>query len=137
MLAKYPKSKVIWCHLGQVRYSTRTKIYGPEYVRSLIEKHPNIYFDLAFGDANSVYPGSNEHHARVWRSVGVVKPAWVQLITDHPYRFLAALDIGGDRLDAVGKNAQILRAFISNLPKETQEIVAYKAAWKLLFDEDI
>ena len=137
MLAKYPNAKVIWCHLAQVRYSARTKTYGPEYVRSLIEKHPNIYFDLAFGSANSVYPESNEHHARVWRSVGVVEPAWVQLITDHPYRFLAALDIGGDRLDAVRKNTRILRSFINNLPKETQEIVAYKAAWKLLFDEDI
>ena len=137
MLAKYPKAKVIWCHLAQVRYSRRATTYGPEYVRSLIEKYPNIYFDLAFGNAKSVHPGSNEHHARVWHSLGVVKPSWVQLIADHPYRFLAALDIGGDRLDAVGKNTRILRSFINNLPKETQEIVAYKAAWKLLFDEDI
>lgn len=137
MLAMYPKAKVIWCHLAQVRYANRTKTYGPEYVRSLIEKHPNIYFDLAFRDANSIYPGSKEHHARVWRSDGVVEPAWIQLIADHPYRFLAALDIGGDRLNAVGRNAQTLRVFISNLPIETQEIVAYKAAWKLLFDEDI
>jgi len=137
MLARYPKARVIWCHLAQVRYSGRTKIYGPEYVRSLIEKYPNIYFDLAFGDAESIYPGSDEHHARVWQSLGVVKASWATLIADHPYRFLAALDIGGDRIDAVGKKTRILRSFINNLPKETQEIVAYKAAWKLLFDEDI
>lgn len=137
MLAKYPKAKVIWCHLGQVRYSTRAKTYGPEYVRSLIERYPNIYFDLAFGSADSVYPGSDEHHATVWQSDGVVKLAWVQLITDHPYRFLAALDIGGDRVDRVGENTRKLRTFIHNLPKETQEIVAYKAAWKLLFNENI
>ena len=134
MLAKYPNAKVIWCHLGQVRYSARAKTYGPEYVRSLIEKYPNIYFDLAFGGADAVYPPSGEHHARVWRSGKTVKHAWVQLITDHPYRFLAALDIGGDRLDHVRQNTQTLRAFIGNLPKETQEIVAYKAAWKLLFN---
>jgi len=137
MLAKYPKAKVIWCHLGQVRYSARAKTYGPEYVRSLIEKYPNIYFDLAFGDADSVYPGSNEHHATVWRSSDDINPVWIQVITDHPYRFLAALDIGGDRIDHVRKNTRTLRAFISNLPKVTQEIVAYKAAWKLLFNEDI
>jgi hypothetical protein len=137
MLAGYPKAKVIWCHLAQVRYSGRAEAYSPEYVRSLIEKYPNIYFDLAFGNAKSVYPGSNEHHVRLWRSLGIVKPEWVKLIADHPYRFLAALDIGGDRLDAVGKNTRILRDFIDNLPKETQEIVAYKAAWKLLFNEDI
>lgn len=137
MLAKYPDAKVIWCHLGQVRYSTRSKIYGPEYIRSLIEKYPNIYFDLAFGSADSVDLGSDEHHATVWRSGNEVKSAWIQLIVDHPYRFLAALDIGGDRVDRVRKTTRSLRAFLSNLPKETQEIVAYKAAWKLLFNENI
>ena len=137
MLAEYPKATVIWCHLGQVRYSKRAKNYGPEYVRSLIEKYPNIYFDLAFGDADSTYPDSNEHHATVWISSGRVKSTWVQLINDHPYRFLAALDIGGDRIENVSKNTQNLRAFMSGLSKETQEIVAYKAAWKLLFNEDI
>lgn len=137
MLTKYPKAKVIWCHLGQVRFSTRAKTYGPDYVRSLIEKYPNIYFDLAFGGADSVYPGSNERQARVWISSGKVKPEWVKLITDHPYRFLAALDIGGDRIDHVSKNTKTLRSFIGNLPEETQEIVAYKAAWKLIFNEDI
>jgi hypothetical protein len=137
MLAKYPNARVIWCHLAQVRYSARAKTYGPKYIRSLIEKYPNIYFDLAFGSADSVYPGSDEHHATVWRSGAVVKPAWVRLIADHPYRFLAALDIGGDRIDHVRKNARTLRTFLGNLPKETQQIVAYKAAWKLIFNEDI
>ena len=103
----------------------------------MIEKYPNIYFDLAFGNANSVYPGSNEKHARVWEGSGQVKQAWIDLITDHPYRFIAALDIGGDRMDQVRKKTQSLREFIGNLPKEIQEIVAYKAALKLLFDEQI
>ncbi|MBU1342735.1 MAG: amidohydrolase [Proteobacteria bacterium] len=138
MLTKYPNAKVIWCHLAQVRYSSRAKNYGPNYVRHLIENYPNIYFDLAFGDAGSVYPGSREHHARVWNNPGHgVKQAWIDLITDHPYRFLAALDIGGDRMDHVSKNTKTLRAFIGNLPKETQDVVAYKAAWKLIFNEDI
>ena len=137
MLAQYPKAKVIWCHLAQVRYSSRSKKYGPEYIRKMIEKHPNIYFDLAFGDANSVYPGSNEKHARVWSDSGRVKQSWIDLITDHPYRFIAALDIGGDRVDHLRKNTQRLRKFMSDLPEKTQEIVAYKAAWKLLFEEEI
>lgn len=138
MLAKYPKAKVIWCHLAQVRYSNRSKKYSPDYVRKLIENYPNIYFDLAFGDAGSVYPGSGEHQARVWRKSGsAVEQAWLDLVTDYPYRFLAALDIGGDRTDHVSKNTRTLRTFIDNLPKETQEVVAYKAAWKLLFNEDI
>lgn len=135
MLAKYPKAMVIWCHLSQVRYAARAKSYGPEYVRYLIEKYPHIYFDLAFGGADSIYPGSDENHARVWTSMGKVKQAWINLIVDHPYRFLAALDIGGDRVDRVQRSNINLRAFMDNLPKETQKIVAYKAAWKLLFNE--
>lgn len=66
-----------------------------------------------------------------------IEQAWIDLITDYPYRFLAALDVAGDRVDHVSKNTLTLRAFIDNLPKETQEVVAYKAAWKLLFSEYI
>jgi len=137
MLSQYPNAKVIWCHLAQIRYSDRAKNYGTGYVRKLIEKYPNIYFDLAFGSADSVYPGSDENQAKVWESPGQVKQAWIDLINDYPYRFLAALDIGGDRVHHVSKNTRRLREFISNLSKNTQEIVAYKAAWKLLFNEQI
>ena len=137
MLARYPKAKVIWCHLGQVRYAARAGRYSPQYVRRLIEKYPNIYFDLAFGGANSVYPPSHEHHATLWASPDTVKQAWIDVITAHPDRFLAALDIGGDRLDAVSGNTRTLRAFMDNLPASVREIVAYKAAWRLLFGEDL
>jgi len=130
MLATYPKAKVIWCHLAQVRYSSKAKSYGSDYIRKMIEKYPNIYFDPAFGDADSVYPGSNENHARVWGDSGRVKQAWVDLITDYPYRFVAALDIGGDRVDHVSRNTRKRRNLINILPKKTQEIVAYKAAFK-------
>lgn len=137
MLAKYPKAKVVWCHLAQIRYANKAKHYTPEYVRKLIETYPNLYFDLAFGGYGSIYPASNERHAHVWEGNGRVKQAWIKLIVAHPYHFLAALDIGGDRMNEVGKKTRTLRSFIANLPKETQEIVAYKAAWKLLFNEQL
>lgn len=134
MLSRYPKAKVIWCHLGQVRYAARAKKYGPDYVRKLIETYSNLYFDLAFGDENSLYKPSGEYHARVW---GNAKKEWIALIADHPWRFLAALDLGGDRMDKLPQNIRVLRKFIGNLPPNVREIVAYKAAWKLLFNEDI
>lgn len=138
MLSRYPKAKVIWCHLGQVRYAARAKKYGPDYVRKLIETYPNLYFDLAFGDGNSLYKPSGEYHARVWElSTGTVKKEWAALIADHPWRFLAALDLGGDRMDDLPKDIRVLRKFIGDLPSNVQEIVAYKAAWKLLFNEEI
>jgi hypothetical protein len=138
MLKKYPKAKVIWCHLAQIRYKDRSSIYSPAYVQTLIEKFPNLYFDLAFGGPNSVYPGSGERHARVWNQLTKrAKKEWIDLIADHPWRFLAALDLGPDRMDALPRYTSNLRKFLNQLPRNTREIVAYKAAWKLLFNENI
>jgi hypothetical protein len=139
MLAQYPRARVIWCHLAQIRYQSRSSVYGPEYVRKLLETHPNLYFDTAFGVARSIYPGSNEPHARIWdRSSGKgIQPGWAAVIGAHPYRFLAALDIGGDRMDSVEEWARGLREFLDTLAEPTREIVAHKAAWKLLFNEEL
>jgi hypothetical protein len=59
------------------------------------------------------------------------------LIISKPYRFLAALDLGGDRIDKLDEWTRNLRFFLGLLPEKTAEIVAYKAAWKLLFNEEI
>jgi hypothetical protein len=138
MLKRYPKAKVIWCHLAQIRYFSRSSVYGPEYVGRLIETHPNLYFDVAFGDSTSTYPGSGEFHARIWQdSSGNVKKEWSELIAKHPWRFLAALDLGGDRMDSLPAGSKTLRAFLEKLPLPAREIVAYKAAWMLLFNEEL
>jgi len=138
MLRRYPKAKVIWCHLAQVRYANRATTYGPAYVRRLIETYPNLYFDVAFGGPNSVYPGSGEHHARIWdRDRGRIKKEWVELMEQYPWRFLAALDLGGDRQDQMAEIALNLRRFLEGLPDGVREIVGYKAAWKLLFEEEL
>ena len=107
-------------------------------MRRLIETYPNLYFDLAFGGPDSRYPGSNEYQARIWdRKTRGIRKEWVQLIVDHPWRFLAALDLGGDRMDRLTDRTREMRRFLDELPGETREIVAYKAGWKLLFDEKI
>lgn len=138
MLRQYPKAKVIWCHLAQIRYASRSTIYGPGYLRKLIETFPNLYFDVAFGGPASVYPGSGERHARVWdQERGGVKKEWVELITQYPRRFLAALDLGGDRQDELPEYTRRLRSFLDYLPEGAREIVAYRAAWKLLLGEEL
>lgn len=138
MLKKYPDAIVIWCHLAQARYSKRNTIYGPAYVRNLIDTYPNIYFDLAFGGPDSFYPGSGEYHSRIWdRQSGMLKAQWVKLIADHPWRFLAAFDIGGDRMDWLPEKVHEIRRILKSLPEPVREIVAYKAAWRLLFNEKL
>jgi hypothetical protein len=136
MLGLYPKAKVIWCHLAQIRYIERSSRYSPSYVESLIKRHENLRFDTAYGDFNSVYHPSGQHHARVWASEGILKPEWRDLIVAYPKRFLSALDLGGDRLDQIVEYDHKHRNFLSCLPTETRHQVAYRSAWSLLFGEE-
>ena len=100
MLAQYPKAKVIWCHLAQMRYQARNTIYGPDYVRRLIERHPNLHFDLHAGGPEHVYPASGEYPGKYWdRTTGKLKPEWANLIADHPWRFMTALDLNSFKME--------------------------------------
>ncbi|MFI5443983.1 amidohydrolase [Polaromonas sp. UC242_47] len=136
MLAQYPKAKVIWCHLAQIRYIERTSRYTPAYVDGLIKRFPNLYFDTAFGDSASVYPLSNQRHARIWASDGGLVSEWRDLLAAHPRRFLSALDLGGDRMDRMVSYDQKHRYFLKCLPADIQHQVAYRNAWSLLFNEE-
>lgn len=135
MMERYPKAKVIWCHLAQIRYIERASRYTPAYVDTLIKRFPNLYFDTAFGDSDSIYPLSNQRHSRVWADDGSLKAGWRDLVVAYPQRFLSALDLGGDRLYRIAEYNQKHRTFLKYLPTETQHWVAYLSAWSLLFGE--
>ena len=137
MLARYPRAKVIWCHMAQVRYAERAAKYGPAYLAGLFDRHANLYVDAAFGGPSSMYKPSGQRHARVWDDSGKLRKDWRDLVESYPYRVMAALDIGGDRMDRVQDNARTLRRFLDGLSPRAREIVACKAAWKLLFGDDI
>lgn len=136
MLEHYPKAKVIWCHLAQIRYIERASRYTPAYVDSLIKRFANLYFDTAFGGSDSIYRLSNQRHARVWANDGSLKAEWRDLIAAYPKRFLSALDLGGDRMERIAEWDQNHRNFLKRLPGETRHQVAYRSAWSLLFDEE-
>jgi hypothetical protein len=136
MLAQYPKAKVIWCHLAQIRYIERASRYTPDYVESLIKRFPNVYFDTAFGDAQSTYPLNNQRHARVWGAWSGLRDDWKNLVVAYPERFLSALDLGGDRMDQIVEYDRKHRSFLGHLPKDVQHQVAYRSGWKLLFGEE-
>lgn len=135
MLAQYPGARVIWCHLAQIRYIERAQSYTPDYVEGLLKRFPQLYFDTAFGDARSVYPPSQQRHARIWGADGDLQPAWRDLIVAHPARFLSALDMGADRMDRIADYDRRHRAFLARLPPDTRHQVAYRNAWSLLFGE--
>ena len=136
MLERYPNAKVIWCHLAQIRYIERAPRYSPTYVEALIKRFPNLHFDTAFGDSSSIYPLSNQRHARVWANDGGLKAEWRDLIVAYPKRFLSALDLGGDRVYRIYEYDSMHRNFLKYLPAETRHQVAYRSAWSLLFGEE-
>lgn len=136
MLEQYPKARMIWCHLAQIRYIERASRYTTAYVETLITRFPNVYFDTAFGDAASVYPLSGQRHARVWTTFGGLKSEWRDLISTYPGRFLSALDLGQDRLDRIAEYDGKHRDFLKRLPAEAQHHVVYRSAWSLLFSEE-
>lgn len=135
MLAAYPGAKVIWCHVAQIRYLERGGRYTPSYVEGLIRRFPQLYFDTAFGDASSIYPLSNQRHARVWADDSSLRADWQDLIVAHSERFLSALDLGGDRMDRIAEYDRNHRGFLNRLPQTTRHQVAYRSAWSLLFGE--
>lgn len=138
MLTQYPKAKVIWCHLSQMRYQNRNTVYGPGYVRKLIEQYPNLYFDLFVGPPKNPYPLSNEFPGKYWdHASGRLLPEWAKLIADHPWRFMTALDLNPFIMQSFSRKVAMQRAVLDGLPASVRAIVAYKAAWKLLFNEEI
>ncbi len=136
MLAQYPKARVIWCHLAQIRYIERASWYTPAYLDGLINRFPNLYFDTAFGGAHSIYPPSNQRHARVWADDGSLRGEWRDLVVAHSKRLLSALDLGGDRMDRIIEYNENHRNFLRRLPSDTQHQIAYRTAWSLLFGEE-
>lgn len=138
MLKQYPQAKVIWCHVSQMRYQARNSVYGPGYVRKLIEQYPNLYFDLFVGPPRNPYPSSNEYPGKYWNhETGQLAPEWAKLIADHPWRFMTALDLNPFIMQAFSRKVAIQRAVLDGLPEPVREIVAYKAAWKLIFNEEL
>lgn len=135
MLAQYPKARVVWCHIAQVRYIERASRYTPAYIDGLLKRFPQLSFDTAFGDSQSTYKPSGQRHARIWGQGGAINPEWRDVLVAHPTRFLSALDLGADRIDQIAGYDVRHRYFLQQLPPEVQHQVAYRNAWQLLFGE--
>ena len=140
MLSRYPGARVIWCHLGRVRFGHRGRRYTAEYVRDMLARHPNLYFDISCSDAESVWPRKNgERVSRMWdENREHLRPEWVDVVSSYPDRFLAAFDLGTDRLDErhlVHYDACV-RRLLGELPADVRSRVAYRNAWRLLFREE-
>ncbi len=133
MLARYPKARVIWCHLGQIRYPDRVKNYGPDYVGSLIERFPGLHFDLAVSAPGQVYQPSGARDATLFNIWGRLEDRWKALLEKYPERFLAASDyrpaVASHYPEMIRRQRDLLLAPLSD---KARHLVAYANAWRLI-----
>jgi hypothetical protein len=142
MLSRYPEAKVIWCHLGQVRYRERAFHYSSEYVRGLLARFPNLYFDLGLPGPPHVHPATGQRDQMIYVLNGLLPwgghldSDWQKLLEDFPERFLAATDIGPDRYHGFPNQIMRLRYLVLNqLSERARHLIAYQNAWRLLTGE--
>lgn len=143
LLANHPLARVIWSHLGQVRYPERSTRYGPDYVAGLIERFPNLYFDLGLPGPPHRHPASGQRDQMIYAETGQgrwrghLRKEWRELMEAHPGRILAASDIGGDRWRQFPNQIARLRELIlDELSPRAAAMIAYQNAWRLIAGAD-
>ena len=101
---------VLWAHSG---------FDWPEAVRDMLEKHPNLWADLAFRTEQS--------------SGGAVSEDWRPMFEAFPERFMVGTDtFAPERWYYVGSHASFSRQWLSSLPKDLAEKIAFRNAEAML-----
>jgi predicted TIM-barrel fold metal-dependent hydrolase len=99
-----PDARILWAHSG---------FDAPDKVREMLRKHKNLWCDLAF----------RSDHA----SNGKVDAAWRAAFLEFPDRFLVGTDtFTPERWHFVVEHANWSRQWLSDLPSEVAERIAYK-----------
>ena len=105
-----PGAMVLWAHSG---------FDHPEAVGEMLAKHKNLWADLAF----------RSDHA----SEGKVTDAWRKVFEAYPDRFMVGTDtFAPERWYYVGSHADYSHKWLSTLPRELAEQIAYRNAEKML-----
>ena len=132
MLERYPKAKVIWCHLAMIRYPERAKRYNAGYVGGLIERFSGLHFDLAVPPPDAIYQPSGARHSTLYTN-GQLDDEWKRLIEKYPDRFLSASDYRPQVAEEYpGQITRQRKLILDALSDSTRHLVAYRNAWRLV-----
>ncbi|MCR9139444.1 MAG: amidohydrolase family protein [Alphaproteobacteria bacterium] len=102
----YPDALVLWAHSGFDR---------PEEVRKVLERHENLWADLAFRSDQS--------------RGGKVAADWLSVFSAFPERFMVGTDtFAPERWYYVEDHANFSREWIASLPEALVEKLAYRNA---------
>ena len=104
LFRQWPQARVLWAHAGFER---------PERVAEMLKKHRNLWADLAF---------RTDHG-----SGGKVDAGWRAVFLQFPERFMVGTDTyTPERWRYVGEHASWSRQWLSDLPRDVAERIAWK-----------
>ena len=104
LFKQWPQARILWAHAGFER---------PEKVAEMLKKHRNLWADLAF---------RTDHG-----SGGKVDPSWRAVFLQFPDRFMVGTDTyTPERWHYVGEHARWSRQWLSDLPRDVAERIAWK-----------
>lgn len=148
MLARHPRAKVIWCHVGRNRdRATWTVLPSPAGVRAFLDKYPNLFFDLNQASPGSSHRGTrqvdsvlydidpskggNQHDARL-------NGEWRALLEERSDRFVFGSDVNTGRWDKYERVVENFRWLVlKRLSPEAGARIAYGNAWKLMGGQEL
>ena len=110
LFKQWPEARILWAHSG---------FASPDEVRDMLKKHKNLWSDLAF---------RGDHH-----SGGKVTDEWRTAFLAFPERFVLGTDtFMPERWLYVGEHANAARVWLTSLPADVAEKIAYRNAESLL-----
>lgn len=141
MLVKYPKAKMIWCHVGRNRNPTTWKKFQKaDTVRDLLQKYPNLYFDLVQSKPGSKYRGTGQVEGILYdlsSARAFLNSEWKKVLEEFPDRFVIGSDINTGRFDDYHRVVQTFRDIVlGGIKKGAAEKFAFRNAWKFMTGED-
>jgi hypothetical protein len=105
-----PDALVLWAHAG---------FESPEVIATLMEQYPNLWADLAFRE-EFVFQGD-------------IEDEWLRLFERFPARFMLGTDTyTPQRWFYLAENADWARGWLSSLPVDIADNIAYRNAEALL-----
>jgi predicted TIM-barrel fold metal-dependent hydrolase len=141
MLTKYPKARMIWCHVGRNRNpGTWKKFRKADTIRGWLEKYQNLYFDLVQSPPGSKYRETGVVEGIMYDSFGNVSSLnfeWKRLFENFQDRFLIGSDVNTGRFEEYDRVMRTFRTVVfDSLKKGAAEKIAYQNAWKMMTGED-
>jgi predicted TIM-barrel fold metal-dependent hydrolase len=119
MLDRHPGTTVVWCHAG----ASRRVVPGEHVsmVRDMLMSYPRLHVDLSWAVYDELVTREGE-----------VQPAWVDLVRDHPDRFVLGSDVFGSFKDLPDKLDRFDR-MLDRLPAPAAAQVGHGNAERLWF----